>query len=177
MVAAEEDGLSDASAETVEQHPDCRGEADEGGNEDTDGDGSGGGGGGSGESEHDDSESDTDDGGAEDHPAVVVTRNACGEGTLTVVSVALASRSGKAPSKTRKYVYLRDLEYHLDGTAGRSTSRLPKKLGIMGVSDTLRVVEAKSVRDGEVTEEEWTALLSAYMHMVRSRDALATTGT
>ena len=101
MAAAEEDGLSDASVETVEQHPDCRGEPDEVGNEDTDGDGDGGG---SGESEHDDSGSDTDDGGAEDHPAVVVTRNACGEGTLTVVSVALASsRSGKAPSKTRKY--------------------------------------------------------------------------
>ena len=97
MAAAEEDGLSDASVETVEQHPDCRGgEPDEGGNEDTDGDG--------GESEHVDSESDTDDGGAEDHPTVVVTRNACGEGTLTVVSVALASsRSGKAPSKTQKY--------------------------------------------------------------------------
>mmetsp|Transcript_103739 Transcript_103739/g.298466 ORF Transcript_103739/g.298466 Transcript_103739/m.298466 type:complete len:726 (-) Transcript_103739:375-2552(-) len=176
VAMAEEDGLSDASsAETVEQHPDCRGEPDEG-NEDTDGDGSGGDGGGSGESEHDDSESDTDDGGAEDHPAVVVTHNACGEGTLTVVSVALASsRSGKAPSKTQKYVYLRDLEYHLDGTAGRSTSRLPKKLGNMGVSDTLRVVEAKSVRDGKVTHEEWTALLSAYMDMMRSRDALATT--
>ena len=104
MAAAEEDGLSDASVETVEQHPDCRGEPDVGGNEDTDGDGSGGDGGGSGESEHDDSESDTDDGGAEGHPAVAVTRNACGEGTLTVVSVALASsRSGKAPSKTQKY--------------------------------------------------------------------------
>jgi hypothetical protein len=74
-------------------------------------------------------------------------------------------------------VFLRDLEYHLDGTAGRSTSRLSKKLGNMGVSDTLRVVEAKSVRDGKVTHEEWTALLSAYMDMMRSRDALATTGT
>ena len=47
----------------------------------------------------------------------------------------------------------------------------------MGVSDTLRVVEAKSVRDGTVTHEEWTALLSVYMDMIRSRDALATTGT
>ena len=74
-------------------------------------------------------------------------------------------------------MYLRDVEYHLDGTAGRSTSRLPKKLGNMGVSDTLQVVEAKSVRDGKVTHEEWTALLSAYMDMIRSRDALATTGT
>ena len=74
-------------------------------------------------------------------------------------------------------MYLRDVEYHLDGTAGRSTSRLPKKLGNMGVSDTLQVVEAKSVRDGKVTHEEWTALLSAYMDMMRSRDALATTGT
>ena len=56
------------------------------------------------ESEHDDNGSDTDDGGAEDRPAVAVTCNACGEGTLTIVSVALASsRSGKAPSKTQKY--------------------------------------------------------------------------
>ena len=46
----------------------------------------------------------------------------------------------------------------------------------MGVADAMRVVEAKHVRDGEITQEEWSELLTAYMDMQRARDPLVTTG-
>ena len=47
----------------------------------------------------------------------------------------------------------------------------------MGVADAMRVVEAKHVRDdGEITQEEWSQLLTAYMDMQRARDPLVTTG-
>ena len=94
MAAAEEDGLSDASVETVEQHPDWR-------DEDMDGDvGSQNEFGGSDPG----SEHDTDDDASED--TVTVTRAACGEGggTLTVVSVAL-SRSGGAKASAKRHKY------------------------------------------------------------------------
>ena len=101
VMAAEEDGLSDASVETVEQHPDWRGEPDEGGDEDMGGDvGSQDEFGGSDPG----SEHDTDDDASED--AVTVTRAVCGEsgGTLTVVSVALSKSGGaKASAKRHKY--------------------------------------------------------------------------
>jgi hypothetical protein len=101
MAAAEEDALSDASVETVEQHPDRRSEPDEGGDEDMDSDvGSQDEFGGSDPG----SEHDTDDDASED--TVTVTRAVCGEsgGTLTVVSVALPKSGGaKASAKRHKY--------------------------------------------------------------------------
>ena len=91
---------------------------------------------------------------------------------------AYLSRTPKIDTATRTFaaVFLRELEWHCDKTAGRSTSRLSKKLTSMGVADAMRVVEAKHVRDGEITQEEWSQLLTAYMDMQRARDPLVTTG-
>ena len=74
-------------------------------------------------------------------------------------------------------VYLRHLEWYLDGTSGRSTSRLQKRFVTMGVANTLRNVEAKSVRAGELSGREWSDLLAAYMKFQRACDPLCTTGT
>ena len=73
-------------------------------------------------------------------------------------------------------MYLRHLEWYLDGTSGRSTSRLQKRFVIMGVANTLRHVEAKSVRAGELTDREWSDLLAVYMEFQRACDPLCTTG-
>ena len=74
-------------------------------------------------------------------------------------------------------MFLRELEWYCDQTAGRSTSRLSKKLAAMGVAESTHVVEAKSARGGEITQQEWQDMLAAYMEMQRARDPLATTRT
>mmetsp|Transcript_25652 Transcript_25652/g.59851 ORF Transcript_25652/g.59851 Transcript_25652/m.59851 type:complete len:457 (-) Transcript_25652:1913-3283(-) len=70
-------------------------------------------------------------------------------------------------------VFLRDLEFHCDGTAGRSTSRLQKRLVTMNVADSLRTVESKSVKSGVLTAQEWSELLAVYMQAQRARDPLS----
>ena len=73
-------------------------------------------------------------------------------------------------------VFLRELEFYLDSTTGRSTSRLSKKLASVGMADTLRVLERAAVTRGEATEEEFGALLKAYTAMQRARDPHAAIG-
>jgi hypothetical protein len=72
---------------------------------------------------------------------------------------------------------MRELEWHIDGTQGRSTSRLQKKLAVMNVANTLRVVSSASVKSGDLSAGEWADLLAAYMDMQRKADPLCTTGT
>ena len=40
----------------------------------------------------------------------------------------------------------------------------------MGVAESTHVVEAKSVRGGEITQQEWQDMLAAYMEMQRTRE-------
>mmetsp|Transcript_103687 Transcript_103687/g.297889 ORF Transcript_103687/g.297889 Transcript_103687/m.297889 type:complete len:226 (-) Transcript_103687:2067-2744(-) len=126
--------------------------------------------------ESDDAEGDSGDSGDGGGGGVHISHRACGDGELYVVSVAFApSGGGKAPAKRHQFVYLRHLEWYLDGTSGRSTSRLQKRFVTMGVANTLRNVEAKSVRAGELSGREWSDLLAAYMEFQRACDPLCTT--